>query len=80
MFTKKYIVTRTVDIEECPWLDSMKDERVEKGTIVYEYPDFFGCGSPDYGVTVSLKAGKHPYFELPLDALREIFGADFSLN
>lgn len=66
---KQYLVIRDVTLEECFWLEAP----VRAGSIVYE------CSGSDYGARppwdqacTNSPEGDYPFFELPLDALREV--------
>ena len=63
----KYKVIRKVTDKECSWLS----ENIKKGTIVYEYSGCtYGCiGS---GVAVTYIKDQTPFFELPVNSLKEI--------
>jgi hypothetical protein len=61
---KKYIVTREVTVQECPWLT----KNMEAGTVVYHYfGPTYGCISD--GTAVTFEPNETPFFELPDDAL-----------
>lgn len=68
--TKVLITTRDITQLECPWLD--KD--IPKGTPVWSYEGAaYGVVSPG-GVAVTAKVAETPFFELPLDAVKETCG------
>ncbi len=78
MELKKFVLTRDLTIEECPWFDILDVTEIKKGTTVYQFPDLYGCS--DSGMTVSFEKSKYPYFEVPLDAIEVAISTDFSVN
>lgn len=63
----KFIVTRDIDKEECPWLD----ETIRANTIVYWYGGYtYGCIG-DGGIAVTLEPEQTPFFELPFDSIQK---------
>lgn len=61
----RYIVTRTITLDECHWLH----KPVIEGTVVYAFAgQTYGVISP-WGIACSKEYDKHPFFELPADAV-----------
>lgn len=66
-----YITTRRITLEECPWIG----QDIEENEILYPYYGYtYGCIAPT-GVAISREPGKHPFLEVPRDAVR-IVGVD----
>lgn len=65
---KRYILIRDVPTTECDWLN----RDMKKGETVYRfYGATYGAIGGD-GVAVTLEPDKHPFFELPENALKEV--------
>ena len=63
----KYEVTRELTDREK--YDTSKD--IKKGDIIYRFKGYtYGCISS--GQACSLIEGKNPFFEMPLDSIKEI--------
>ncbi len=61
----KYLLTRKVTRQECPWLK----EDLEAGKEVYTFSGpTFECIGKD-GIAVSDSPGKGPFYEIPRSAL-----------
>lgn len=66
--TDRLRVTRTVTPDECDWLEAS----IDCGRVVYRYHGItYGCIS-DGGIAVTYEPDKTPFFELPIDALKEL--------
>lgn len=65
---KKFKLTRNVTLNECDWLN----RDYKKGEIVFEYPLYTYGTVSNKGVACSEKDSESPFFELPIDALKEI--------
>lgn len=67
MGTQRYITTREITVEECPWLLS----DIPANAILYACVKWtYGCISPG-GVAMTLNSdGDYPFFEVPRNAVK----------
>lgn len=64
---KVLVLTRDLTQQECPWLD----HDLPAGTRFWTYEGHtYGCVTPK-GVAVTAKLAESPFFEVPLNAVRE---------
>lgn len=62
------VTTRTVTVDECPWLD----EDLPEGTNLVRFTKTtYGCVNYNKGVACSY-TDDYPFFEVPIDALEEV--------
>ncbi|MFI5164980.1 MAG: hypothetical protein ACHQHP_07020 [Bacteroidia bacterium] len=70
VFIRAYILTRDLTPEECPWRPS---NPYKKGKIAFKYRgDTCGCIGRK-GAAFTNAENELPFFELPLDAVKEIY-------
>jgi hypothetical protein len=68
----RVVLCRDLTKKECPWLD--KD--LKKGDVIYRFPrTSHQCVNTENGLACSYEHGKHPFFEIPFDAIDHV-GSD----
>lgn len=68
--SKVLITTRVITQQECPWLDN----DVPAGTVLWSYDGATYGVVSDNGKAVSAKLAETPFFEVPVDAIKETCG------
>ena len=65
----RFVMTRTIDTFECPWLDATI---IEGETLYPCHKPTYGCIGPNGVAATYDPNGDYPFFEVPRNAIRKV--------